>query len=135
MGAGPLGSVFGENSFYLRNIWCKTRWVAILLNVVLTPASLPRSQTSGTGRSATCWCCWYYFPLCPTGGRYPGKIRFIQPKGGGNGYRRSVPGSPSSGRFIEPGGDGPMRRLQGAPSSGSPRESQANFKGGTLWGL
>ena len=74
------------------------------------PASLPRSQTSGTGPSASCgYCC----PLRPDGGRYPGKIRFIEPQGG-NGSRRRAPG---------------------ASSSGTPRESQANFRVGTVWGL
>ena len=45
----------------------KTSGVAMLLKVVLTPQSIPRSQTSGTGTSASCefWC----LP-CPTGGRY-----------------------------------------------------------------
>ena len=52
-------------------------------------------------------------PLCPKGGRYPGEIRFIEPQGV-NGHRRPVPG---------------------APSSGAPRESQAKFRDGTMWGL
>ena len=93
-----------------RNMGYRTRGVAMLLNTVLTPASLSRSQTSGTGPSASCgYCC----PLCPDGGRYPGKIRFIEPQGG-NGSRRRAPG---------------------ASSSGTPRESQANFRVGTVWGL
>ena len=44
------------------------------LNVVLTPGTLLRRQRSGTGASA---CCGYCCPLCPTGGQYSGKIRFI----------------------------------------------------------
>ena len=61
-----------------RNMGYRTRGVAMLLNTVLPPASLSRSQTSGTGPSASCgYCC----PLCPDGGRYPGKIRFIEPQG------------------------------------------------------
>ena len=64
-----------------------------MLNIILTPASLPRSQTSGTGPSASCgYCC----PVCPDGGRYPGKIRFIEPQGG-NGSRRRAPDASSSG--------------------------------------
>ena len=60
-----------------RNLWYKTRGVAIWINVVLTPGSLPRSQTAGTGPSASCgYCC----PVCPTGGRYTGKSRCIEPR-------------------------------------------------------
>ena len=32
-------------------------------------------------------------------------------------------------------GNGPRKRVQGAPSRGTPRESQANFRVGTVWGL
>ena len=86
-----------------RNVGYKTRGVAMLLNVVVTPAGLPSSQTSGMGPSASCgYCC----PLCPTGGRYPGKFRFIEPQEG-NGHK----------------------------SSDTPRESQANFRAGTVLGL
>ena len=54
-------------------------------------------------------------------GRYPGKIRFIEPQGV-NGHRKPV---------------------SGVPNSGTPRENQANFRDGTvskfrdgtLWGL
>ena len=35
-------------------------------------------------------------PLCPSGGRYPEKIRFIEPQGG-NGSRRRAPGASTSG--------------------------------------
>ena len=73
-------------------------------------AAVRRSQTSGTGPSASCgYCC----PLCPDGGRYPGKICFIEPQGG----------------------KWSRRRAPGASSSGTPRESQANFRVGTGWGL
>ena len=48
-----------------------------------------------------------------TGSRYPGKIRFIEPQGE-NGHRKPVPDAPSSGTY---------------------RESQANFRDGTVWGL
>ena len=67
-------------------------------------------QTSGTGPCVSCgYCC----PLCRARGRYPGKIRFIEPQGG----------------------NGARRRVSGTPSSGTPRESQANFRVGTVWGL
>ena len=57
-----------------RNPGYKTRGVAMWLNLVPTPGSLPRSQCSGTGPSASCgYCC----PLCPAGVQYSGKIRFI----------------------------------------------------------
>ena len=80
------------------------------INAVLTPGSLSRSQSSDTGPSASCgFCC----PLCPTGDRNPGKIRFIRPQGI-NGHRRPVPSD---------------------PSSGTPRESQAKFRDVTVWGL
>ena len=76
----------------------------------LNVGSLPRTQSSGTGPSARCgYCC----PLCPTGGWYPGKIRFIEPQWV-NGQRRRVPG---------------------APRSGMPRGNQAKFRDGTVWGL
>ena len=40
------------------------------------------------------------------------------------------------GKFIKPQWEnGPRRRVPGAPSSGTPRESQANFRVGTVWGL
>ena len=45
-------------------------------------------------------------------------------------------GAPEKHRFIDPqGGNGPRRRVSGASSSGTPRESQANFRVGTVWGL
>ena len=47
----------------------------------------------------------------PHGGRYPGIIRFIEPKGI-NGHKRPVPGGPSSGRSWE---------------------SQEKFRDGTEW--
>ena len=85
----------------------------MLINVVLTPASLPRKQTSGTGPGAL----WVLFPPLLHWGPEPGKISFYRVpvgEGGGNGRRRRVPGS---------------------PSSGTPRESQANFRVGTVLGL
>ena len=41
------------------------------------PGSLHRSESSSTGPSANCGYC---LPLCSTGDRYPGKIRFIEPQ-------------------------------------------------------
>ena len=82
-----------------------------VLNVVLKhPRVAYLCQSLGTGPNAKCG---YFCSLCPTGGRYPGKIRFIEPQGV-NGHRRPVPG---------------------APSSGVTRESQAKFRNGTMWGL
>ena len=53
-------------------------------------------------------------PFAPGGGdRYTGKILFIEPQDV-NVHRRPVPV---------------------APSSGTPRESQANFRNATVWGL
>ena len=62
-----------------RNPQYKTMGIDMWLNVVLTPGSLPRSQSSGTGPiGARCgYCC----PLCPTGSQYSGKFRFIEPRG------------------------------------------------------
>ena len=54
-------------------------------------------------------------PFAPKRVRYTGKIRFIEPRGGG--------------------ANRPRRRVSGASRSGSPRESQANFRVGTGWGL
>ena len=70
---GPRGQYSGK--FVLsRNPGYKTRGLAMWLNVVLTLGSLPRSQCSGTGPSASRgYCC----PLCPAGVQYSGKIRFI----------------------------------------------------------
>ena len=71
---------------------------------------LTRSQTSGTGPSASCgYCC----PLCPSGGGYTGKIRLIEPQGE----------------------NGHIRHVADDPSSGTSRESQAKFRDGTVWGL
>ena len=68
------------------------------------------AQSSGTGPRVSCgYCC----PFCPTRGRYPGKIRVIEPQDV-NGDRRPVPG---------------------AASSGAPWESLANFRDGTMCGL
>ena len=96
-----------------RNLGYKTRGslkLALWLNLVLTPGSLRRRQSSVTGSSASCgYCC----PLCPGGGSVPGEIRFIETQWV-NGHRRPVPG---------------------AASSGIPRESQTNFRDGTVWGL
>ena len=52
--------------------------------------------------------------LCPKGGLYRGKICFTEPKVV-KGHRRLVLGAP--------------------PTSGMPRESQAKFRDGTMWGL
>ena len=52
-------------------------------------------------------------PFAHRGGQYSGKIRFIEPQGV-NGHGRPVPGP---------------------PSSDTPRESQAYFCDGTVWGL
>ena len=107
---GPVGSVFGEHSFY-RETWGSSRGDRHVANRSSDPpGSLPRSQSSGMGPSASCgYCC----PLCHTGGRFPGKIVFTEPQVV-NGQRRLVPG---------------------APSSGTPRESQAKFRDGTSRGL
>ena len=105
---GPLGQYSGKIHF-IDKPWVQTRWVAIWLNVVLTPGSLPRSQSSGTGPSASCgYCC----PLCPTGVSIQEKFVLSSPRG--YIHRRPVPG---------------------APSSGTPSESQAKFRDGTVWGL
>ena len=65
----------------------------------MTPGSLPVSQSSCTAPSASCgYCC----ALCPTRGRYPGKIRFIEPQGV-NGHRRPVSDSPQQYATGEPG--------------------------------
>ena len=74
---GPWGQYSGKIRF-IEKRGVQDEGFAMLLNVVLTPASLPQSQTSVTGPSASCgYCC----PLCPTGGRYRRKIRFIEPQG------------------------------------------------------
>ena len=58
-----------------RNPGYKTSGVAMWLNVVLTPGSLPRSQCSGNGPSASCgYCC----PLCPAGGSVFGENSFYR---------------------------------------------------------
>ena len=122
-GTGPCGDcrrvlwVPGPRSQYWRKIrfiekpGIQDERIDMCLYVVLTPGSLPRSQSSGTGSSAGCgYCC----PLCPTGwNRHPGKIRFIEPQ------------------MIH----GHRKHVAGAPSSGTPRESQAKLRVGTVWGL
>ena len=73
---GPRG--YYSRKFVLsRNIGYRTRVVAML---------------PGTGPSTSCgYCC----SRCPSGGRYPGKVRFIEPQGG-NGPRRRAPGASNS---------------------------------------
>ena len=108
-GRDRVGIVEGSIGYQARgaNIRYKSTEVAMWLNIVLTVASLPRSETLGTGPSA---CCEYCCPLCSTGRWYLGKIRFIEPHGG-NGHRCHVPV---------------------ASSSRSPRESQGNFRDETI---
>ena len=73
---GPRGQYSGKVRF-IEKPGYKARGIAMWLNVVLTPVSLPRSQSSGTGSSAICaHCC----PLCPTG-VCNGEIRFIGSQG------------------------------------------------------
>ena len=61
-----------------RNLGYKTKGIAMWLIAVLTPDSLPRSQSSGTGHSVL----WVLLPPLPNGGRYSGNIRSIEPHGG-----------------------------------------------------
>ena len=91
----------------------KTRGVAMFLKIVLTPRqAYPEVKLQGRDLMRVVG---IVAPFAPMGVRYPGKIRFIEPQeGGGNGHRRRVPG---------------------ASSSGTPRESQANFRVVTVWGL
>ena len=47
-------------------------------------------------------------------------------------------GAGTRGKFVLSNprvGNGHRRRVPGSPSSGTPRESQANFRVGTVWGL
>ena len=81
--------------------------VAMLLNVVLND---PLCQSSGTGPSASCG---YSCALCPTRGRFSGKIRFVESKGV-NGLGKPVSGSPQQ-RYA----------------TGEPRKVQER----TMWGL
>ena len=73
----------------------------------LNVGSLLRSQSSGTGPSASCgYCC----RLCPTRGWYPGKIRFYRAPGG-KWAQETCPGCPQQ-RYAteEPGNvQGPDR--------------------------
>ena len=70
------------------------------------PGSLPRSQTSGTGHSASCgYCC----TLCPTGGRCPGKFVLSSPreKMGTGDLCRVPPAAVRHGRARQTSGTGP----------------------------
>ena len=82
------------------------------LNVVLTQGSLPEveDQVHDLLRVVD-----IVVPFAPrvAGCQYSRKLRFIEPLGV-NGHRRPVPC---------------------APSSGTPRESQAKFRDGSVWGL
>ena len=113
MSTGPVGSVFRENSFYGKNLVYKMREGCHVAKRSSDPRQaypevklLGRDLVRVVGIVA---------PL-PHWGPVPGENSFYRARGAG-------------------GGNGPMKRLQGAPSSGTPRESQTNFKGGTLWGL
>ena len=59
-----------------RNPKYKTRGVDMLLNVVLTPSSLPRSQSSGTGPISAS--CGYFCPLCSHGESVFGENSFYR---------------------------------------------------------
>ena len=103
---GPWGKYSGKIRFIEK---CRVQ-NAMLLNVVLTPGKpYPKSNF----RNGTQCELWVLLPLCPSRGRYQGKIRFIEAQGG----------------------NGSLRRVSGAPSSGTPRESQAKFRVGIVWGL
>ena len=111
VGTGPAGSVFGVNSFY-RETW-GTRRIATCLNVVLTPPHRHgrARKSSGTGPCGDCrMSLWVPGPR----GHYLGEIRFIE----------------------EPGVQDEGVKCSFDPTSnGTPRESQANFRDGTVLGL
>ena len=75
-GTGPVGLVFGENSFY-RETWGTRRGrVTMLINVFLTPGKpIPKSNF----RDGT-WCeLWVLLPPLPDWGPEPGENCFIEP--------------------------------------------------------
>ena len=110
VGTWPAGSVLGENSFY-RETWGTRRRVAMRLNVLLTPGkSYPdvKVQVRDLERVVD-----IVAPFVPWGVGTRGKFVLLSHKGV-NGHRRPVPD---------------------APTSGTPRESEAKFRDGTMWGL
>ena len=125
MGTGSAGSVFGDIVLSI-HLGYKTREslkLALWLHVVLRlPGSLPRSLSSGTGPSASCgYCC----PLCPTRGRYLGKIFLLSPRGlmGTRGLCRVPPAAVRHGSAWKSSGTGPCwdcrRVLWGTGPAGS----------------
>ena len=78
MGIEPVGPVFGENSFNRETRSTRTGDVVVLTPPPQPPVSLTRSQSSGTGSSASCeYCC----PLCPTGALYWENSFYRAPRG------------------------------------------------------
>ena len=104
---GPRGQYSGKIRF-IEKRGVQVEGVAKLLNIVLRQA-YPEVKLQGRDLVSCGYCC----PFCAARGRYPRKIRFIKPQRGSRA----------------------RRRVSGARSSGTPRESQANFRVGTVWGL
>ena len=67
---GPRGQYLGKIHF-IEKSGVQDEGVAMWLNKVLTPGKSTSKSNFRTGPSTSCG------PLCPTGGRYPWKIRFI----------------------------------------------------------
>ena len=76
VGTGPAGSVFGENSLIEKPGVQDERGCHVTNRSSDTRVAY-QGQRSGTGPSSSCgYCC----PLCPTGCRYPGEFRFVEPQ-------------------------------------------------------
>ena len=112
MGTGPAGSVFGKfvlsrKPGYKIGGWGGGRQVEQRSSDLRVAYAEVKVQVRDLVRVVV-----IVDPL-PQGCQFSGKIRFIEPQGV-NGHRRPVPS---------------------APSNCTPRESQTNFRGRTVWGL
>ena len=107
MGTGPKGSVFGEQSFYgkTRDTRIGDRHVAKRSSD--PPGSLPRSQSSGTRDAVRV-------------------VGIVAP------FAHGWPVLGENSFYQAPAGKWAQETCAGFPSSGTPRESQAKFRGGTV---
>ena len=116
MGTGPVGLVFGENSFYQQTWGTRLGGRHVAKRIFDTRVANPKVKVQV--RDLVRVVC-IVTPL-PHGGHYSGKIRFIEPQGV-NGHRRPVPGAPSSGTPWESqAGTGPCgdcRRVLSVPGT------------------
>ena len=107
MGTGPAGSVFGENSFIEKRGVQDEGIRLVAKHCSDLRQAYPEVKLQRRDLVGI------VAPFAPLGAGTRGKFVLSIPRGG----------------------NWTRRRVSGAPSCGTPRESQANFRVGTVWGL